>query len=206
MGNKTFAAWVRGQKRLERFGLASSKFCGRSACYLPPNICSDRLIDVTLSSVSLPEGSLGEIVRRILDKGQIRRLSLSSLNLGDLDAVAFGKIAVQRSLKKLKISDLTCLGMNKLPVFLSKLVILRSVTVADHHGHMLSSIFFAIPNIPRMRKLKIYCENPHKLSFLPLILPCMPHLEVLKLRQAAMWVDMSVDMLEILINQFVPRR
>jgi hypothetical protein len=127
----------------------------------------------------------------VLDKDCLHKLSLKGMKLSTCDLGAFGKIEEQYSLKVLKLAELTLLGENLLPEFLGRLRKLESLGVVDRTGKMIQSIGLSIGRLQNLRKLSLFTHHPQRLSFLPFLLPSLPHLRFLALHDSTLQVDFT---------------
>lgn len=198
--HRAFAAWIRCQTRLSRLSLSYSRFTGRAFSYLSTGLSSNFLHELTLSSVSLPDGCMGELVRRVLDKGSLQKLSLRGMKLSESDLAAIGRVEEQQSLKVLKLTELSILGGNHLPEFLEKLKGLETLEMVDRAGKTLQSVGWSLARCPRLRKLALFSHHPYRLLFLPFILPSLPHLRLLTLHESTLQVEFSPAFLDSLTS------
>lgn len=193
---RAFAAWLRSQSRLHRVSLYDVGFTGRAFGYLSPGLCSENLLELTLSKVNLPDGNTGELVRRVLEKGVIQKLSLREMILNAWDTEVLGRLRDQKSLVTLKLVQCSFLGVDHLSEWLPKLQLLKCLRVIDSSGKTLHSIGTLLSSLSRLRDLSLFTHRPQRLSFLPLILPSLPHLRVLTLLNYQLEVLLTTEFLD----------
>lgn len=199
-GVRGFGAWIRCQKRLLRLAISRMKFSSAAFAYLPPAVESETITELSLADVHFPEGGLGEVIRRVLDKGRIRKLTLTCMKLGELDAATLARTQPQQSLEAMELCCISFFVRCQLGQFVSRLRALQKLRIRGQSGSTFEAFAYSLPNLPLLEMLCIDCEDYTKLRFLPLILPAMPQLKELVVNKASLPLDSLTKAMEKLIE------